>query len=113
MLDELASDPSIQTTIPEKIIEYRQLTNIISNERNMLAERFEQGIGDIFSAHTAMRAELFERLAGGAHLYLCGLKGMQPGIEAALEAAAVARGLDFKTWLKALRKEKRYHVEVY
>ena len=57
--------------------------------------------------------ELFERLAGGAHLYLCGLKGMQPGIEAALEAAAVARGLDFKTWLKALRKEKRYHVEVY
>ena len=57
--------------------------------------------------------ELFERLAGGAHLYLCGLKGMQPGIEAALEQAAVARGLDFKTWLKALRKEKRYHVEVY
>ena len=57
--------------------------------------------------------ELFERLAGGAHLYLCGLKGMQPGIEAALEAAAVARGLDFKTWIKALRKEKRYHVEVY
>ena len=57
--------------------------------------------------------ELFERLAGGAHLYLCGLKGMQPGIEAALEQAAVARGLDSKTWLKALRKEKRYHVEVY
>ena len=57
--------------------------------------------------------ELFERLAGGAHLYLCGLKGMQPGIEAALEQAAVARGLDFKTWIKALRKEKRYHVEVY
>ena len=52
-------------------------------------------------------------MAGGAHLYLCGLKGMQPGIEAALEQAAVARGLDFKTWLKALRKEKRYHVEVY
>ena len=63
--------------------------------------------------HMAAVHELFERLAGGAHLYLCGLKGMQPGIEAALEAAAVARGLDFKTWIKALRKEKRYHVEVY
>jgi len=57
--------------------------------------------------------ELFERMANGAHLYLCGLKGMQPGIEAALQAAAEARGLVFKDWIKALKKEKRYHVEVY
>ena len=43
------------------------------------------------------RADELRARAGGAHLYLCGLKGMQPGIEAALEQAAVARGLDFKT----------------
>jgi len=57
--------------------------------------------------------EIFERLANGAHLYLCGLKGMQPGIEAALKEAAESRNLVFATWIKGLKKEKRYHVEVY
>ena len=56
------------------------------------------------SARTA-----FERLAGGAHPPVRP-QGMQPGIEAALEQAAVARGLDFKT-CSAVRKEKRCHVE--
>ena len=56
---------------------------------------------------------IFDKLANGAHLYLCGLKGMQPGIEAALEAACEKKGLVFKDWVKALKKEKRYHVEVY
>jgi len=86
-----------------------ELTLAISREQNNAA-----GTRMYVQDRITERAdELFERLAGGAHLYLCGLKGMQPGIEAALEAAAVARGLDFKTWLKALRKEKRYHAEVY
>jgi len=57
--------------------------------------------------------ELFDRLANGAHLYLCGLRGMQPGIEAALAECCAARGLDFKAWVSALKKAKRYHVEVY
>ena len=57
--------------------------------------------------------EIFDRLDNGAHFYLCGLKGMQPGIEAALEEVCDKKGLVFKDWAKALKKDKRYHVEVY
>ncbi|KAH8072802.1 NADPH-hemoprotein reductase [Aureococcus anophagefferens] len=57
--------------------------------------------------------EIFDRLDNGAHFYLCGLKGMQPGIEAALEEVCDKKGLVFKDWVKALKKDKRYHVEVY
>ena len=57
--------------------------------------------------------ELFERIQGGAHLYVCGLKGMLPGIEAMLSHGAVARGLDGAKFLKGLKKKKQLHVEVY
>lgn len=57
--------------------------------------------------------ELFERIQGGAHLYVCGLKGMLPGIEAMLSDGAVARGLDGAKFLKGLKKKKQLHVEVY
>ncbi|KAJ8606760.1 hypothetical protein CTAYLR_009555 [Chrysophaeum taylorii] len=57
--------------------------------------------------------ELFKRLENGAHVYFCGLKGMMPGIEATFEKVCAERGLDYAPWLKALKKEKRWHVEVY
>ena len=57
--------------------------------------------------------DIFKRLENGAHIYFCGLKGMMPGIEDALATACEQRSLDFSTWLKHLKKEKRWHVEVY
>ena len=57
--------------------------------------------------------ELFQRLNNGAHIYFCGLKGMMPGIEATLQDACQQRDIDFKVWLKNLKTQNRYHVEVY
>ena len=57
--------------------------------------------------------ELFERLAGGAHIYFCGLRGMMPGITEMLERVAAARGLDWPETLEGLKKNGQWHVEVY
>ena len=47
------------------------------------------------------------------HLYMCGLRGMEPGIDEAMTTAAVARGLDWKTLRPQLKKAGRWHVETY
>jgi len=57
--------------------------------------------------------DIFKRLEHGAHIYFCGLKGMMPEIEQTLEQACNERSLDFKAWVKSLKKEGRWHVEVY
>jgi ferredoxin--NADP+ reductase len=57
--------------------------------------------------------ELFDLLDTGAHIYFCGLKGMMPGINDTLEKVAKGKGLDFSEWSAKLKKEGRFHVEVY
>merc|ERR1712025_466434 len=57
--------------------------------------------------------EIFSKLENGAHIYFCGLKGMMPGINDMLEKVATDKGLDFTAWLKGLKKNKQWHVEVY
>merc|ERR1711865_1078613 len=57
--------------------------------------------------------EVFERLEKGAHMYFCGLKGMMPGIQEMLKGVAEKKGLDYDQWIKALKKAKQWHVEVY
>ena len=47
------------------------------------------------------------------HVYMCGLKGMEPGIDEAMAAAAAAKGLDWSTLRPQLKKADRWHVETY
>ena len=47
------------------------------------------------------------------HVYMCGLKGMEPGIDEAMTAAASAKGLDWTELRPALKKAGRWHVETY
>ena len=57
--------------------------------------------------------ELFDRLDKGAHIYFCGLKGMMPGILAALEEVAAKKGVVWADKLKELQANGQWHVEVY
>ena len=57
--------------------------------------------------------EIFNRLDNGAHIYFCGLKGMMPGIQTMLEEVCKSKGLDYEGWLKGLKKNGQWHVEVY
>ena len=48
-----------------------------------------------------------------AHVYICGLKEMEHGVEAALDDIARGVGLDWKAVRDAMREDGRYHVETY
>ena len=47
------------------------------------------------------------------HTYICGLKGMEGGIDEALGAAAEKNGVNWDEYRKAMKKEHRWHVETY
>ena len=47
------------------------------------------------------------------HIYLCGLKGMEPGIDEAMTKAAQEKGLNWAELRPQLRKAGRWHVETY
>ncbi len=47
------------------------------------------------------------------HTYICGLRGMEPGIEEALGAEAAKEGIEWKEYVRKMKKEDRWHVETY
>jgi len=57
--------------------------------------------------------EIYDRMENGAEMYLCGLKGMVPGIQELLSDVAAKKGVDFEEWFKKLKKNGQWHVEVY
>ncbi|OKH17335.1 ferredoxin--NADP reductase [[Limnothrix rosea] IAM M-220] len=58
--------------------------------------------------------ELFELIQKpNTHVYMCGLKGMEPPISDTFTTEAEKRGMDWEEMKKAMKKEHRWHVEVY
>ena len=47
------------------------------------------------------------------HLYMCGLKGMESGLEEGLRDFGSKQGVEWPDFVKQLKKEHRWHVEVY
>lgn len=47
------------------------------------------------------------------HTYICGLKGMEGGIDEALGSVAAKEGIDWSDYQKQMKKAGRWHVEVY
>jgi ferredoxin--NADP+ reductase len=47
------------------------------------------------------------------HVYMCGLRGMEPGIDEAMTAAAAAKDLNWSELRPKLKKAERWHVETY
>ncbi|HBB32559.1 MAG TPA: ferredoxin-NADP reductase [Cyanobacteria bacterium UBA8803] len=47
------------------------------------------------------------------HTYICGLKGMEDGIDAALSAQAEKQGLNWSDYQREMKKAGRWHVETY
>lgn len=47
------------------------------------------------------------------HVYICGLKGMEGGIDEGMTIAAAKNGVDWSTYVRTLRKAHRWHVETY
>lgn len=47
------------------------------------------------------------------HTYICGLKGMEGGIDEAMSAAAGKNGVNWDEYRKQMKKDHRWHVETY
>jgi benzoyl-CoA 2,3-dioxygenase component A len=47
------------------------------------------------------------------HIYVCGLRGLEAGVDAALTEIAASRGMDWSALRAAMREEGRFHVETY
>merc|ERR1719356_2094924 len=47
------------------------------------------------------------------HIYMCGLKGMESGMQECFSPIAEKNGMDWKDFAKEMKKAHRYHVEVY
>lgn len=47
------------------------------------------------------------------HVYICGLRGMEGGIDEAIAAAAAKEGVEWSEYQRALKKAGRWHVETY
>ena len=56
-------------------------------------------------------AELLGRPA--AHVYVCGLRGLEDGVEQVFAEIGDAHGFDWPTRRDAMRDQGRYHVETY
>ena len=48
-----------------------------------------------------------------AHIYVCGLRAMEQGVEEALGNIAESQGLSWSSLRDAMRDEGRYHIETY
>ncbi|MGL5083407.1 MAG: ferredoxin--NADP reductase [Microcoleaceae cyanobacterium] len=58
--------------------------------------------------------EFFELLQkSNTHVYMCGLKGMEPPISETMAAEAGERGINWDEFRKQLKQQERWHVEVY
>jgi benzoyl-CoA 2,3-dioxygenase component A len=47
------------------------------------------------------------------HIYVCGLKGLEAGVDDAFTRIASAEGLDWPALRARMREAGRYHVETY
>mmetsp|Transcript_98551 Transcript_98551/g.211256 ORF Transcript_98551/g.211256 Transcript_98551/m.211256 type:complete len:424 (-) Transcript_98551:86-1357(-) len=60
------------------------------------------------------RDELWELMQKpNTHIYMCGLKGMESGMAECFSDIAEKNGLVWTDFAKQMKKDKRYHVEVY
>lgn len=50
---------------------------------------------------------------GDTYVYVCGLKGMESGVDEAFRAVCAEHGLDWSELLPTLKSAGRYHVETY
>lgn len=96
----------IQQQYPENF----RLTNAISRE-----QKNKQGgrmyIQDRVAEHADELWSMIQK--ENTQTYICGLKGMEGGIDEALSAAAAKDGVNWIEYQKEIKKAGRWHVETY
>jgi ferredoxin--NADP+ reductase len=87
-----------------------RLTYAISREQKN-AEGGKMYIQHRIAEHADDLWELVQK--ENTHSYICGLKGMEGGIDEGMSAASSKHGVDWAEYQKGLKKDHRWHVETY
>jgi len=88
-------------------------TEVLSQE--LVFSRLPDAPKEYVQDRMRARADTLAPLLGKAttHVYVCGLKGLESGVDEAFAAIARAHGIDWPTLRSAMREQGRYHVETY
>ncbi len=96
--------------LEQKFPENFRLTNAISREQQnsnggkmYLQDRIKENADELW--------QLLQK--PNTHAYICGLKGMEGGIDEGMSEAAGKFGVDWSEYQRQLKKEHRWHVETY
>src|SRR5438045_1053572 len=76
-----------------------------------LPDRPKEYVQDRMRTRAGALAELLRRAT--THVYVCGLRGMEAGVEAAFRDACGDHGLDWPEIRGRMRETGRFHVETY
>lgn len=87
-----------------------RLTYAISREQKT-ADGKKMYIQSRIAEHADELWELIQK--ENTHTYICGLKGMEGGIDEGMSAAAAKYGVDWSEYQRDLKKAHRWHVETY
>ncbi|QUW04391.1 ferredoxin--NADP(+) reductase [Chloracidobacterium validum] len=87
-----------------------RLTYAISREQKN-AKGGRMYIQDRVAEHVAELWDLLQR--DNTHVFICGLRGMEDGIDAAFAGHVAQFGVDWPEYRTALEKAHRWHVETY
>jgi ferredoxin--NADP+ reductase len=96
--------------IQEKYPENFKLTYAVSREQKN-AEGGKMYIQDRIAENADKLWELIQQEK--THVYICGLKGMETGIDAALTNAAIKSDVKWAEYRSQLKRAGRWHVETY
>lgn len=97
---------AIQNEYPDNF----RLTYAISREQQN-PEGGRMYIQHRVAEHAAELWELMQK--PNTHTYMCGLKGMEDGIDAGMSAEASKHGVDWTEFRRQMKKDHRWHVETY
>ncbi|HEV7264972.1 MAG TPA: benzoyl-CoA 2,3-epoxidase subunit BoxA [Falsiroseomonas sp.] len=76
-----------------------------------LPDRPREYVQDRMRARPAELAPLLAKPR--THIYVCGLRGLEAGVDAALEEIGAAHGFDWLSLRAEMREQGRFHVETY
>lgn len=97
---------ALQAEFPDNF----RLTYAVSREQTN-AEGGKMYIQHRVAEHAEELWQLMQK--PNTHTYMCGLKGMEGGIDDALAVQAGNNGMDWTDYRKQMKREKRWHVETY
>ncbi len=76
-----------------------------------MADQDKEYVQDRMIAEQDSIADLLQ--SDKTHIYICGLRGMEEGVEKALTSIAESTGQQWTALRDAMREDGRYHVETY